>query len=378
MSGGPTCAVIGGGVIGAAAACALTRRGARVTLFEQFESGHDRGSSHGATRLFRTAYFEHPDYVPLLKRAASLWRALESDSRETLLEMTGVFMAGRADSMLVSGALRSAEQHGLAMRRLTRAEAKKRFFWFGLDNDMETLIEPDAGFIYADRAREAFLNGAKAFGAEIHHQTPIRGIHFGDARIDLVTVHGKLCFDRIIAAPGAFAPEMLGDVGARVTPMRKALFWTSPGEDRFSVANGFLPFAIEEADGRFYYGFPAVDGDGVKIGEHTGGAPVAAARNEAPEYAAQARSDLEAFLKRRAPGLSPAITKQQSCLYAMSPDGHFIIDRHRDDERMVFALGHSGHGFKFAPVIGEALADLALKGEMMREFDFLKTARFAV
>lgn len=373
---GPACAVIGGGIMGAAAACALARRGARVTLFEQFASGHDRGSSHGATRLFRTAYFEHPDYVPLLQRAAALWRDLERDSGERLLELCGVLMAGNPASGLIAGTRNAAEIHGLPLRQLSRAEAAKRAPWLSPGADMDVMIEPDAGFVYADRARAAFLRCAQGAGAEIHYRTPVRRLHFGGACVELITAHGKLSFDRVVAAPGAYAAEILGAAGAFVKPVRKTLFWTSPGEAELTLANGFLPFALEETDGRFFYGFPAVDADGVKIGEHTGGAPLADPRDEAPEAAGKARSDIEAFLKRRAPGLNSRISKQQSCLYEMSPDGHFIVDRLPGDGRAAFAIGHSGHGFKFAPVIGEALADLALKGETVREFDFLKRARF--
>lgn len=373
---GIACAVIGGGIIGVAAACALAKRGARVTVFEQYAFNHDRGSSHGATRLFRTAYFEHPDYVPLLKRAAEGWRELESESRETLFAPCGVLMAGNPASGLMAGTRNAAEIHGLRLDNLTRAELASRFAWFAPGAGMEAMIEPDAGFVYADRARAAFLRRAQAAGADFHDRTPIRGIGFAGARVEIITADGKLFFDRVVAAPGAFASEILGGIGGRVKPLRKALFWTSPRDSRATLAGGFLPFAIEEDDGRFFYGFPAVDADGVKIGEHTGGAPVDDPRDEAPEYAAQSRRDLEAFLRRRAPGLAPQVTKEQSCLYETSPDRHFIIDRHPEDDRIAFAIGHSGHGFKFAPVVGEGLADLATAGETAQEFDFLKLARF--
>ncbi len=370
------CAVIGGGIMGAAAAYALARRGAAVTLFEQFALGHDCGSSHGPTRLFRTAYFEHPDYVPLLKRAAAGWRALETESGASLLAMTGVFMAGAAQSALIEGTLRAAEEHRLPIERLPRAQANSRFPWVCLDAHMETLIEPEAGFIYADRAIAAFLSGARTHGANIMDRTPIRGWRKNGAQIEITTEMERLKFDRMIAAPGAFAAALLGEPGALVRPMRKALFWTSPGDDRLTVERGFLPFGIEEDDGRFFYGFSAIDSGGVKVGEHTGGAFVSSPEDDAPEAASTARADIEAFLARRAPGLSPHISKQQSCLYEMSPDGHFIIDTHPDCDSVVFAIGHSGHGFKFAPVIGEALADLAIKGETLRDFCFLTLARF--
>ncbi|WP_375202706.1 N-methyl-L-tryptophan oxidase [Hyphococcus sp.] len=368
-------AVIGAGVMGASAAYALARRGADVTIFEQFTADHDRGSSHGATRLFRTAYFEHPDYVPLLKRAAAGWRDLEKTSGETLLEMCGVFMAGRADATIIAGTRLAAKEHSLSLHNLSRAEAKKRFFWFDLDPDMETLIEPEAGFIYADRARAALIKGARTHGAKLCENCPIMEWPERNAQIEIATKGEKLRFDRLVVTTGAFSegPESIGR--HYVKPLRKTVFWTSPGNAQLTLVNGFLPFGVQEADGRFRYGFPAVDGDGVKIGEHTGGAPLASAHDDAPEAAEEARADMEAYLKRRTPGLSNTITKQQSCLYAMSPDGHFIIDRHPDDPRKIIAMGFSGHGFKFAPVVGEALADLALEGKTLREFKFLKLSR---
>lgn len=370
-------AIIGAGVMGASAAYALARRGADVTVFEQFTADHDRGSSHGATRLFRTAYFEHPDYVPLLKRAAAGWRDLEKTSGETLLEMCGLFMAGRADANIMAGTRLAAKDHGLSLHNLSGAEAKKRFFWFDLAPDMETLIEPDAGFLYADRARAAFIKGAKAHGATLRENCPVTEWPEMNAQIEIAANGEKIRFDRLVVTTGAFAGG-LENIGRQyVKPLRKTLLWTSPGDKQLTLDNGFLPFAIEEADGRFRYGFPAVDGDGVKLGEHTGGAPLANPEDAAPEAAEQARRDMEAYLHRRLPGLSPSITKEQSCLYAMSPDGHFIIDRHPDDPRTIIAMGFSGHGFKFAPVIGDALADLTLKGETIKAFDFLKLARFA-
>lgn len=362
--------------MGAASAYALARRGARVTLFEQFAFGHERGSSHGATRLFRTAYFEHPDYVPLLKRAAALWRKAERDSGERLLDMTGVLMIGAPQSVLMSGTRKAAADHGLTLDALTHAEISRRFPSLVLAPNMEAMIEPEAGFVHAAKAVQTFLTGARDAGAVLRSNVSVQGWRSAGSQVEIDAGGERLRFDRLVVAPGAFAAGLLGDAGALVAPLRKTLFWTAPGDARFSSANGFLPFCLEEDDGRFFYGFPALDGDGVKIGEHTGGARIAAPDEAAPEAAAKARDDIEAFLRRRTTGFAPQVAKEQSCLYEMSPDGHFIIDAHPDDARVVFAMGMSGHGFKFAPVIGEALADLALNGATAREFDFLKLARF--
>lgn len=370
------CAVIGGGVTGLAAARALAERGATVTLFEQFELNHGRGSSHGPTRLFRTAYFEHPDYVPLLRRAAALWRRLETECSTPLLNMCGVLMAGRSDAQLIAGTLRAAELHNLPIERLTHTQTRERFGWLTLDKVSEIFIEPEAGFLHAQFACAALLHGASSRGVKIREQTTVFSWRKSGSQVELETSAGAFSFDRVVMAPGAYASNLLGPVGAHVKPMRKSLFWTSSGDDQFRLRAGMLPFGVEETDGRFFYGFPAIDDDGVKIGEHTGGAWIDSIDDEALDAAQQAQSDAKAFLKRRAPGLSPAISNRQSCLYEMSPDGHFIVDTLSNCEDVSFAIGLSGHGFKFAPVIGEALADLALSGETSPEFDFLKASRF--
>lgn len=371
------CAVIGAGAAGAAVAYALARRGADVHLFEQFSLFHDRGSSHGPTRLFRTAYFEHPDYVPILQRAEKLWRNLEAECGGALYDKTGVLMAGAPDSELIAGVRKAAADHGLELEALSRAQFSARFPWFSLDEKMEVLLEHDAGYVRADKTIAAFIEQAGKYGAQIHERSAVNAWNEKAGELFLDVNGERYAFDRLVIAPGAYAASLLGDIGAPVKPLRKTLFWTAAGDARFHHAKGFLPFAIQQSDGRFFYGFPAIDDDGVKVGEHTGGAAVDNPSDDPPEAREQDRRDVAAFLKQHAPGLPATPGKEQSCLYEMSPDTHFMIDKHPADERVSFAAGLSGHGFKFAPVIGEALADLATKGETMPEFGFLKLSRFS-
>ena len=157
--------------------------------------------------------------------------------------------------------------------------------------------------------------------------------------------------------------------------MRKTLFWMAPGEKKYSLENGFPPFAIDRKDGRFFYGFPAIDGDGVKLGEHTGGKFLSNADDPGPPPPDEA-DGVRNFLQEFIPGAPQDFSQEKKCLYEMSPDGHFIIDTHPADKRVSFAAGLSGHGFKFAPVIGDALADLAISGETNALFDFLGGGRF--
>lgn len=370
------CAIVGAGAAGAAAAYALARRGAEVSLFEQFELFHDRGSSHGPTRLFRTAYFEHPDYVPLLQESAALWRRLERECGEKLYYQTGVLMAGLSDSELIAGVRKAADIHGLPIETVASDEATARFPWLFLEEGMEVLLERDAGFIRADRANAAFIDLAKKRGAKVSASSRVTAWGEKDDQVFIDVNEERLKFDRLILAPGAFASRLLDGLNVEIKPLRKTLFWTAAGDTRFHHQEGFPPFAVQQTNGRFFYGFPAIDNDGVKFGEHTGGAELDTPDEAADSARVQDRADAEAFLQRHAPGAPLEISKEQSCLYEMSPDGDFIIDRHPANDRVSFAIGLSGHGFKFAPVIGEALADLALKGETQAEFNFLKLARF--
>lgn len=370
------CAVVGAGAAGAAAAYALTRRGAEVSLFEQFVLFHDRGSSHGPTRLFRTAYFEHTDYVPLLLQSAALWRRLEREYGEKLYYQTGVLMAGLSDNELIAGVRKAASVHNLSIETVAPDETNARFPWLSLEEGMDVLLERDAGFIRADKANAAFIDLARKSGAKIVPSSPVSAWGEKDGQVFIEVGDERFNFDQLVLTPGAFASRLLDGLGAEIKPLRKTLFWTAAGDARFHHDLGFRPFAVQQPNGRFFYGFPAIDNDGVKFGEHTGGAPVETPDDEAASAQVQDRADAEAFLKRHTPGLPLNLSKEQSCLYEMSPDGNFIIDRHPASDRVSFAIGLSGHGFKFAPMIGEALADLAVKGETQKEFNFLKLARF--
>lgn len=373
------CAVIGAGAAGAAAAFALARRGARVSLFDQFAFGHAKGSSHGATRLFRLAYFEHPDYVPILRQSLRLWRELEASSGRTLLLQTGVIEAGPPDGDLISGVRRAAKLHGLPLTEHPTRSREARFEWLRLPRDFDCLVEPDGGYLLASAAVSAMIEGARRSGARLHPDTKIIAAERRANAIELRWPGGAGQFDRIVAAPGAFADETLAAIcpptaGVSVKPVEKALLWVAAGAPQFRAESGFQPFAVELADGAFFYGFPAIDDSGVKVARHTGGAPLASA--QAPRSGCdEEKAAILSFCSTIAPSLltvqEAAPRREESCLYEVSDDRHFLVDRHPDDDRISFAAGLSGHGFKFAPAIGEALAALAIGDEPAPAFEFL-------
>lgn len=356
-------AVIGAGMAGSAAALHLARRGARVTLFDQFAFGHERGSSHGATRLFRTAYFEHPDYVPILQRALSMWRSFERDAGEALFHQTGVLEAGPPDGFLLTGLRQAIATHGLPVAHLDAAALRRDHPLLTLPPAFEGVFEREAGFVLAGKTVAHQIRLAKAHGAELRPDTRICGWSPATAGVTVETGDGAEIFDRVVIAAGASADSLLGLPLAAVTPVAKTLFWRRPATDQFDLGKGFAPFAIETAEGRLFYGFPSIDAEGVKVAEHTG--------------EADSEADLEEFLAATIPALAGRPGSRQGCLYENSSDHHFLIDRHPRSERVIFAAGLSGHGFKFAPALGEALAIMALEDRTPAEWEFLSLKRFS-
>ncbi|MGH8595053.1 MAG: FAD-dependent oxidoreductase, partial [Gammaproteobacteria bacterium] len=185
------------------------------------------------------------------------------------------------------------------------------------------------------------------------------------------TAEGAPRFDRVVIAPGPWANELLNLPAAPVSPVQKTLYWRRPASNEFNLERGFPSFAIETDDDRLFYGFPGIDEAGVKIAEHTGGVPIATPEDRDETPASNEALDLEAFLAATLPALAGRPGHFQRCLYEMSADGHFLVDRHPDSDRVIFAAGLSGHGFKFAPVLGEALASMALDDCTPAGFEFL-------
>jgi sarcosine oxidase len=372
---GPSVAVIGAGMAGSAAAMRLARRGARVTLFEQFDYGHDRGSSHGATRLFRIAYFEHPDYVPILQRAYGLWKSLEAETGEKLFHETGVLQAGSPGGGFMQGLAKAVADHNLPVPQLDPAAIKRAHPQLTLPAHFTAYFEREAGFVMAGKTVLTQIRLAKDAGASLRPATPVLGWEPAADGVVVATAAGAETFDRAVVTAGAWANDLLDLPKADVKPWPRTLFWRRPQTEDFALGK-FACFAVEEDDGRFFYGFPAIDGDGVKVAEHSGGKAIARPEERGDEAEPGESEAIDAFLAARIPALAGQPGKFQRCLYEVSPDHHFLIDRHPLSDRVVFAAGLSGHGFKFSPVLGEALAAMALDGEMPQHFRFLSLARF--
>jgi len=370
--------VCGVGAMGSAACAHLAKRGARVLGLEQFGIPHSLGSSHGESRMIRLCYYEHPDYVPLLRRAYELWDQLERESGQKLLHMTGGIYMGPVPprSEFIAGAMRAAQQHGLPHEMLDHAQLRARYPQFHLPDDYVGLFEPNAGFLLPERVVAAHAQSALRHGAELHGHEPVLDWQADSHGVSVRTARANYTADQVIFCGGAWSQRLLGEIGVKLVVTRQVLGWVWPKRPEL-FALGVLPvWAIDNPDGTQHYGFPMHDGrPGFKLSHHFHGAPTTA---EAIDRIAhpEDEDDFRPTLRRFIPDADGPLLSMVVCMYTNSPDSHFIIDRHPRHERAIIACGFSGHGFKFSSVIGEALADLALHGRTPLPIEFLSLKRF--
>jgi len=369
--------VVGLGGIGSAAACHLASRGARVLGLDRFPIAHDKGSSHGQTRLIRLAYFEHPDYVPLLRRAYELWRDLEARTGRQLLVESGLLMAGPRDGAVIAGALESAATHGLGVEQLTVAEACSRWPVFALPESWAVVHERQAGYLFVEQCVAAHAAAAERAGASLETGVQVHGWRADGTGVIVTTDRGECAADRLVLTPGPWAAGLLQFPALRLSVLRKSLFWYQPAAAAASsFAAGACPCFAFDAPAGFFYGFPSIDRRGVKIAEHSGGRPVADPLDFDREVDAAEERAIEAIIASHLPTLGVTRADHAVCLYTMSPDHHFVVGLHPGHDRVAIAASFSGHGFKFASVMGEALADLALTGTTPLPLGFLSPTRF--
>jgi sarcosine oxidase len=364
-------AVVGLGAMGSHTALELATRGRRVLGIDRHRPPHTLGSTHGRTRIIREAYFEEPLYVPIVQRAYDLWRRLEERSGSRLLTVTGGLMLGASGSEVVVGARASAVEHGLPYEELSARQVRERFPAYAVPDEHEAILEPRAGFLEPEAAVEATLALAAEAGAELRFDEPVLELE-GNA---LRTARGTYVADRVVVAAGPWLPELVPGLAALFTAARQPLLWLDPQEPALFTPERFPVFVWEWKPGWAFYGFPDV-GDGFKVAVHHHGeatTPDAVDRRLRPDDEEAIRE----LVRRFFPAGDGELREFAVCLYTNTPDEHFVIDRLPDDERVLVASPCSGHGFKFAPAVGEILADLAT-GESPR-FDLAPFAlrRFA-
>ena len=369
--------VAGVGGMGSAAAYHLAVRGQRVLGIEQFTPAHDRGSSHGRSRIIRLAYHEHPSYVPLVRRAYELWREAEAVSGRTLLTVTGGIMLSTPAGDLVSGARASAEQWGLPHELLDAAGVRARFPTLTPADPVTGLYEPGTGFVRPEQAVVAHSELAAAAGAELRYGERVTGWSSSAAGAEVTTDHGIYSAGRLVFCAGPWSPGLLADLGVPMTVERQVMHWFEP-------AAGIELFAPErhpvylwgETDDDLLYGFPAQDGEtAVKAAFYR--RPVACTPDDVDREVHPAEiAEIRDFMASRIPAAAGRHVVSATCMYTTTPDRAFVVGLHPGHENVVVACGFSGHGFKFVPVIGEILAGLATDGRTGHDIGLFDPARF--
>ncbi len=353
--------VAGLGAMGSAAACHLARRGQRVLGLDRFTPPHTYGSSHGQTRIIREAYFEHPIYVPMVRRAYELWDELARHTRTDLFRQTGGLMIGRPDSIVVTGARRSARTHGLPHEVLNAAEIRRRFPALRPDDDMNAVLEPRAGILFPERCVTAHLAQAREHGAALRFDEPVISWEAEGDGVKVSTSQGDYRAGQLVLSAGAWINSLLPGLTLPFQVERQVLFWFDAPRSPALFAPECCPIHLWQFDGQhFFYGFPDL-GDGVKVACHHDGeftSPDQVRREVAPDEVESMRRILRRFL----PDADGPLRSATVCLYTNTPDEHFWIDRHPAHPQVLLASPCSGHGFKFSSAIGEILADLVCDG----------------
>jgi sarcosine oxidase len=367
--------VVGLGAMGSAALYHLARRNIRAIGIERFEPGHERGSSHGRTRIIRHGYFEHPSYVPLVRRAAAMWRDLEAASGRPLMTVTGIAEIGRPDSELVTGTLRASREHGLPHDVVTAHELMRRYPAFRLPQDYVAVIQPDGGFVDAEAGIRAHLRLAAAAGAHIRTDERVVSIEQAGDGVRVKTDRSTHEAGNVIVAAGAWTTSLVPDLALPLRVTRQVLLWVKPKEPELLRPGWFPVFMIESEHG-IHYGFPLQDDGWLKIAKHHHADEIVDPETVERAVSASDEATVTGPLFRMLPAAAGPVTSAKTCLYTMAPDGDFVIGRVPGRERIVVASPCSGHGFKFAPAIGQALAELALTGRSTADLSRFSLSRF--
>ncbi len=350
--------VVGLGTMGAASALTLADRGQKVLGLDAHHPPHAFGSHHGESRIIRKAYYEDPSYVPLIERSYRLWTALEARAKASLMTRTGGLMIGRPESGLVSGALQSARQHQLQHTVLSQQAMRDRFPVFQLDAEMVAVLEPDAGILYPEQCVQTLLDLATARGATLRYGEAVRSWQSTSDGVSVVTEQATYRAEKLVLVPGPWLGELAPALQSKLTIERQVVLHVEPHAQAPLFRADKLPiFCLEEADGNFFYGIPDL-GSGLKVGQHYAGPKHT--RVDTVDRTVHPRDvDLvRAYLAHRMPGANGTLLSSLVCLYTDTPDLHFAIDHYPSHDNVVVASVCSGHGFKFAPVIGEVIGDL--------------------
>ena len=375
--------VIGVGSMGSATCCYLSKRGYKVLGLEQFAISHEFGSHAGQSRIIRKAYFEHPDYVPLLERAYENWKTLEQETGEQVYFKTGLLYAGNPDNEIIKGVKRSAALYNIELEQLNVADVSKRFSQFHFPKSFEILFEPETGFITPEKAIRLYAAQAGRNGAIIQSNEKVIGWKKDGNNIIVKTGKQTYQCNKLVITAGVWAGKMIPGFTDKIKVTRQFVAWIkTKKDDQFELSKFPCWMIGDDEKHGCYYGFPLLDtkkfGEpaGLKLAHHFP-SQITDPDNVNRQPTEEDIENVKYCLNKYLPGVFDSVLSTKICLYANSPDENFIIDKLPGfEENVSIACGFSGHGFKFASVVGEILADLAIEGKTGLPIEFLKATRF--
>ena len=369
--------VLGGGTMGTATGWALARQGYKPVVLEQFQHIHSMGSHGGKTRIFRHAYAEGARYVPWTLEADRLWTELQERTGNAIVHRIGCIDVSAPGFHRARDAYDSARQYGIDAEWLSGAEVNRRWPIWNLPDDREVCFGPQAGFLDVVAGLTALTSELTAAGGQVVDNTPVLSWSATDAGVEVLTAEDTWQADRLVITAGAWAMHLLRDLNVPLEVRRKPVLWFEVDAEHQALAvPGATPVFINDDEHGEFYGIPDPFTPTFKIGQHDKGDVVD------PNTISRAITDddiqpsIWPFIQRNLHGLTGTVTETACCMYTMTPDEDFIIDRHPEHGRVTLAAGFSGHGFKFTPVIGEYLARLTVDADAPVVPDFA-LGRFA-
>ncbi|MGL4610761.1 MAG: N-methyl-L-tryptophan oxidase [Trueperaceae bacterium] len=367
--------VVGVGGMGSAAVYQLAKRGHRVLGLEQFDIPHDQGSSHGINRIIRLAYYEDPRYVPLLKRAYTLWRELEKVSNEKILHVTGSVDASHEDEDIFQGSYKTCLEHELNHEILDAGSLQQRFPGYELPEGYKAVYQEEGGFVLSECCIINHVTVAQSFGADVRAREKVLG---WDIHKDVVTVRterGSYETGKLIITAGPWAAQLLPELRSYAIPERQVLGWFQPLKPEQFQPTSFPVFNLKVPEG-YYYGFPVYGVPGFKIGKYNHLEENTKADTVDRHIYAQDEAVLRACVRKYFPQANGPTMMLKTCMFTNSPDEHFLIGQHPESPHLVLAAGFSGHGYKFCSVVGEILADLATSGKTQHDISLFQLERY--
>lgn len=368
--------VVGLGVMGSAALWRLARRGANVVGFDQYDPPHSYGSSHGESRIIRTAYYQAPQYVPLVQDAFELWRQLERETAQKLMFMTGALTIGDRSGPLVGAVRRSVLEHALPHEVLDVQIMRSRYPQHHLDDGDIGIYDPGGGYLLAESAVSAMLGRAKALDAQVFTGTRVNDISVDADRVSVTVGDTTHHARHIIIAVGPWIQTFLSALGLPLSVERQVLVWFAIEQPELYVPHRFPVFIREVAGNRIRYGFPSLDGQCIKLAVHHEGKQAEPADVDR-EVNEEDLVPLRGFIQSYLPGVDKHVLRAEVCLFTNAPNEDFLIGAPDGMSGLTILSPCSGHGFKFAPIIGDIAADLSLTGTTAYPTDPFAMSRHA-